>query len=419
MRRYFIVALVLILVSCGRDPIRYPALWWDADVSDASVTLDMSHPPDGGDTLDSQTTDATAVPDLPSKLPDLTVPEFKATVQANTVSYSVKVCNAGTVTAGPFALHLYYHQTSPPKLNQPGDQSENVEGLKAGDCVNLSFQRTGAPSGDAASWVYADAKDEVQESDEGNNIGGAIKVSVHGDPGPDLVAQNLTSTLNGTDIEYAFEICNIGEKSALLFRVDLYYKSYWSPSPLMIGDTDFYVLTLGPGNCKSFTHTYSNAPVDSYNSYVQADTLNTVKEVNEYNNTDGPVSLTVSAPSECIEVCVFATACGQFGLLDALNCLTWCNGMDNAQRQCVQDAAQNASCSELEACTLPSKPPPSAPPWVCYDICNHAIYACSLLPENQFLTCIGGCLTLPETKRQCAMKAVDQKQCLQLGLCLF
>jgi len=352
---------------------------------------------------------------------DLVVKNLKATVQGTTVSYGFTVCNTGQLPSGGFAVDIYYNRTSPPPPKLVGDAAVQVPtGLAGGICAPLTAQRKNTPPGDYASWVQVDGKGVVQEVNENNNFAGPVQVKIEGPKAPDLVIKKFDVTFNGADIVYDVEVCNVGSVGSWLFRLDIYYNRLLAPTPLQIGDQNVLFLTgLAAGACKTVSRTYKTAPVGMKRSWALADSLNTVKESNEGNNVAGPKLTVVSPQSGCISLCTFATGCGLFKITEFAQCLTWCNGLSTSERACADAAAQAVSCADLKQCSLPPPPPPPPPPWACLQICNHLVQTCKLVPQNQYLTCVGGCITLPQTKVQCAMTAMDNGQCLQMSLCLF
>jgi hypothetical protein len=354
-------------------------------------------------------------------LADLTIQGLTATAKGNTVTYSLKACNQGKATAGPFAVELYYDEKAPPGPTKTGDKVLAVAGgLQLGDCASLSTTRNKTPDGTYSSWARADLKNAVPESDEGNNLGGPATVTVTSPPMPDLIIKQFDAAVKGDDIVYDLQICNVGKAHAWFVRTELYYKRLTKPTQFLVGDQTITFLTgIGPGGCKNATRTYKKAPVGMYRSWAQVDALNTVKESNENNNVAGPKLVSVTPESGCISLCSFAISCGLFGLTEFSQCLTWCNGMTGGVRKCADDAQSKGSCSDLKACKLPPKPPAPPPPWACFQICNYLINDCKLIPSSQYLTCVGGCISLPQTKVQCAMTAMNNKQCLPMMMCIL
>jgi hypothetical protein len=352
---------------------------------------------------------------------DLVIKDFAGAVQGDTVSYSFTVCNTGKLASGPFTVDLFYHAKAAPPLGQPADDAIPVlTGLGGEICAPFKMQRQNTPPGTHFSWLRVDPKNQVAEVDESNNLAGPVSVTVTGQAQADLVIKTFNATAVGADIVYDIEVCNQGTANAWLFRLEIYYKRILPPSPFMVGDQNvMFLLGLAGGACSTVTRTYTNAPVGTYNSFAQVDSLNTVKESDETNNVAGPRLVVMNAQSGCINLCAFATTCGLFSAGEFNQCLTWCNGMNATERTCADKAAQKKSCADLKSCNLPPPPPPPPPPWACLQICNHLVSSCNLLPQNQYLTCIGGCITLPQTKVQCALDAMDKGQCLQMSLCIL
>jgi CARDB len=351
---------------------------------------------------------------------DLTVSDLKASSKSDMVTYSFKACNKGTSDSGTFSVDLYYDEKSAATLKTMGNQTQWLASLKGGACHSVTLTRNNTPLGIYDSWVRVDAKDSVVEIDETNNVAGPVNIKViTGPPKPDLMVKAFSAKVNGMDIDYEATICNMGTVNVLFFRADIYYKRSLAPSPYMVGDVSAYVVGLAPLACKTIKKTYKNVPVGLYNAWVQADTLNTVKESDETNNVAGPQMVLVSAPQGCTSLCTFASACGEFKLTEFNQCLTWCKSMNTTERACADAAAKATSCSKLKACSLPAKPPPPTPPWACLNICDYLIKTCKLVPANQNLTCIAGCVTLAGTKRQCAENAMKKKQCAAMMLCIL
>jgi len=186
-----------------------------------------------------------------------------------------------------------------------------------------------------------------------------------------------------------------------------------------LGDVHHFVLNLASQKCQSFSNTYKDVPVGIITSWAFVDTLTLVKESDEENNRAGPLLVLVPPSTHCMTICPFSIGCGVFNPLQIQQCFTWCEGLNFNEQQCAQDAVQQLSCDALKKCVLPAPPPPPPPPWECLTLCDYLVNQCKLLPANQFLTCTGMCLTLPVAKLECALKAKEKHQCLEMSLCLF
>lgn len=90
------------------------------------------------------------------------------------VNISVTVKNHGTGDAGPFTIDWYADLTSPPSVSQTGDSSENVASLAADatHVVNTTYMYSSA--GNYNMYVQVDTQDQVEESEENNNVLGPV-----------------------------------------------------------------------------------------------------------------------------------------------------------------------------------------------------------------------------------------------------
>jgi len=239
-------------------------------------------------------------------------------------------------------------------------------------------------------------------------------------PRPALVVKKFTAKKNGADIDYSYEVCNVGQVTpkAWSYRSDIYTKGLLAPLPMVTGDYHKNHSGLAPGKCVKVSKTQKSAPVGIYQAWVQVDTTNAVKESNEKNNVAGPRLFTVSPPSGCTSLCAFAVPCGKFGLVEFGKCLTWCKNMSTTQRTCAQAAANKLSCADLNKCSLPAKP--NIPgPLTCINVCNYLTGTCKLIPKGNELVCVAGCFILPESKKQCALNMMAKKLCISMMACLL
>jgi hypothetical protein len=409
----------LTLVACGRTPydIADGALEMTPQV-DRPPSVD-SHPVDAGLGEPIVPPDLGPTPDgLPNR-PDLTVLSFTAAASGATVTYTVKMCNQGTVSSGSFTIDVTYNSSVAPLPKQKGDQAKMQAGIPKGTCAVATLQRTNTPSGQYSSWVQLDSGGSVVELDETNNIAGPVVIKVQAPLVPDLVIKTFNANVVGSDIFYDLTVCNVGTGPSFLFRIDIYYNRLLPPGALQIGDVWELSLGLAAGACQSISRTYKGAAVGLYNSWAFVDTLGTVKESDEANNAAGPKVLLVSSTTACVTMCTFVISCGVFKISEYPQCLTWCNNMGSAPKACATKAQQAQSCTQLKACTLPPLPPPPPPPWSCITLCNYLIDPCKVVPQTGMAACSVACLSLPSTKIQCGLDAMAKKQCAQMVLCIL
>ena len=353
----------------------------------------------------------------PPPLPDLRFKDVRIVAKGSTVDYRFQVCNAGGgVVTAAFDIDLFWDT---PTFGAAADWTMTIpSGLPPGACGPAAARRTNTPDGVYQTWIQIDAKKAVLESDENNNLVGPFPVTVASPKLIDLVVKRFDAKVSGSDINYEIEICNDGTSPAGFFRVDLFYNSVVAPFGVL-GDQSLNFFSLAAGACKVDKRTYAQAPVGTYRSWVKIDALNTIPETNENNNVAGPKQVQIKAAPGCNAFCNFAIGCGEFKPWENSRCLTWCSSFDTTERACADSARKNKRCADLAQCKLPPKPPGPPPPTACLTICDHLINTCQLLKPDQRLTCIAGCATLPETKKQCALDAKDQGQCLAMMTCIL
>lgn len=236
----------------------------------------------------------------PPQQPDLVV-KFSASVSGDTIKYVIDACNLGAGPAGPYFVDVYYDRPNPPALQQFGDQFQQYPGLAPGACQQTVLSRSGTPAGTYTSWAQVDADGQVSESNETNNVGGPIKLTVQGPPppvGPDLVISTVTTSVTGTTlatVRYLINICNKGQTASSATQVHVYYDRPVAPKQGESGDQFTTVAALQPGACTNRNIYRSGTPPGTFNSWVQVDPMNIVIEAVETNNVSGPHPVSVGS----------------------------------------------------------------------------------------------------------------------------
>jgi hypothetical protein len=110
--------------------------------------------------------------------PDIVVTRFEASVNGQTVIYSVDFCNRGAATASTFYVDVYFDRKLPPDPGYPGDLITQVDSLEVNACRHLEFVRGTTGYGTYNSWVLADADNFLTEPDKLNNRKGPLEVVV-------------------------------------------------------------------------------------------------------------------------------------------------------------------------------------------------------------------------------------------------
>jgi subtilase family serine protease len=144
--------------------------------------------------------------------PDITLSPPIASVSGSTVTYSVQVCNHGTVATGAFSVRLWYDAVAAPGCSTTGaDHTWSVANLAAwsGDplvsCTTLTHVRSGAPAGSYQAWFFGDATCAVAESDETNNIRDTYYAISPGSP--DLFVSSFSAAASGSTVTFTALVC--------------------------------------------------------------------------------------------------------------------------------------------------------------------------------------------------------------------
>lgn len=111
--------------------------------------------------------------------PDLRVEGFTAQPLGPTgfVFYNMRVCNRGTTAAGASTVGIYYNRTTAPTAGSLASAYVSVQSLVPNQCASVARQATLQP-GTYRSWAYADARSQVGEMSETNNVGGPANFTI-------------------------------------------------------------------------------------------------------------------------------------------------------------------------------------------------------------------------------------------------
>jgi len=117
------------------------------------------------------------------KLPDLRVMRLTASTTTptagNPLTLTATVMNLSQVSAGAFEVDLYQNLASAPGVSQVGDVTCNASGLAKLATTTCTGTVTYAVPGTYLVWAQADTMNTVAERNEGNNVKGPLKITVH------------------------------------------------------------------------------------------------------------------------------------------------------------------------------------------------------------------------------------------------
>jgi len=230
-------------------------------------------------------------------LPDLVTDLQQVLVDGNTVTFIASVTNASTKASGAFALDLYYHSLTAPSAVATVDHTFPVSGLAPGASWADSHILHNVPEGTFNAWLWADRINEINESEENNNVDGPIGYQTAGSGAlPDLVVEDVSTTTLTDRIRYEVTVRNQGNATANSVEVDVFFALDSNPDCNdLSGETadaphDYTTIdTLAAGNQITLTFEWLFPPTGSHNSWVKLDCLSNVTESDETNNDQGPV----------------------------------------------------------------------------------------------------------------------------------
>lgn len=107
--------------------------------------------------------------------PNLAVTYFDWLADETSVYYAVDVYNSGTEAVAAFYVDVYVDQTSAPTVPSDGDDYVEVLSLGAGETAFADFLLETWCS-ECWSWVLVDSYDDVEETDEDDNVEGPLVV---------------------------------------------------------------------------------------------------------------------------------------------------------------------------------------------------------------------------------------------------
>jgi hypothetical protein len=148
----------------------------DDDAGDDDAGDDDAGDDDAGD--DDMGDDDTGDDDTsPTGMPNLEVTYFSAYVGETETYYFVDVTNTGDLAADGFYVDLFLDLWDPPVFGEDGEHYQYIDTLEPGDTVYADFDVPEIPvSYEWWSYVLLDTLEQVEESDESDNVEGPLTV---------------------------------------------------------------------------------------------------------------------------------------------------------------------------------------------------------------------------------------------------
>jgi hypothetical protein len=219
---------------------------------------------------------------------DLLVSSASGSVSAGILSLSVAIGNQGTASASGFWVDIYIDPDGTPGNGDYGDDYTWISYVGADATESITFS-TEVGAGSHEVWVLVDGTDEIDESNENNNLG-ATSV---GSGGGSSSKANLAVTafdweVDGDELIYTASFENDGGTAAGRFYVDVFAHESTAPSPPADGDSWAEIASLAAGASESVEYSFTGS-CEGCSSYLLLDSYDTVDEIDESDNVEGPL----------------------------------------------------------------------------------------------------------------------------------
>ncbi len=147
------------------------------DVASTPITVDVSEPyeePAGDDDDDPWGDDDDS--GNPTGQANLEITYFEATYGYGETYYFIDVTNTGDIPAEGFYVDLFLDAWSTPAIGEDGDEYQFIEVVDAGETIYADFTIYEDPAYEWWSYVLLDTLEQVDESDETDNVEGPLSV---------------------------------------------------------------------------------------------------------------------------------------------------------------------------------------------------------------------------------------------------
>lgn len=200
------------------------------------------------------------------------------------VEVRVTVRNAGGAAAEFFELHLFENSASAPADPCDGDQSEIIDNLGPSTSATYVFDVQYDTLGGKRLWAFADACDDVSESNEENNSANR-SVTVQA---ADLTICGMTVTPPdpwvGETVTITVMVCNQGNAVATDFDLTFFEDSTALPLDTCFSDDWETLASLAAGESVTLTFEVTYGEAGSKRAWAIADGCEGISEVYENNN---------------------------------------------------------------------------------------------------------------------------------------
>ncbi|MBT9554397.1 MAG: hypothetical protein IV100_00155 [Myxococcales bacterium] len=249
------------------------------------------------------------VPALAGKGPDLRVESIVAQASGTQVKYTAVVKNGGT-EASPATAKVDVMVDAPGGVCPPaawlvkpvsldaiGDVFVDVPALAPGATTSVDLLIKLAP-GTHTGCAMVDLEGLVEETDENNNIGGPVSVTVTSSSPdcPNLDVSLLNVGVSDADVTFAAKVKNLGAKASGPTTANLFFNSITAPVEGQVPDFIWTLPALAPGEEVSLTpHVEKGMPNAERQAWLLIDGDGAGTGCSVENNLEGPFPYEVAA----------------------------------------------------------------------------------------------------------------------------
>ncbi len=202
----------------------------------------------------------------------------------------ISLNNPQPVDSGPFDIGIYYNQPYAPDWGDTPDQLFPISDLGGGAGFGLIVWVSSDLPGEWTSWILCDYDEQVEETNETNNLGGPTTVTWNSSL--DLVITdchwNTTDPLVGDSAPLYYSISNQGSEESGPFNIGIYYNQSVPPE---YGDTPDWFIglpSLAGSSSQNYTSWLTGETPENWETWILVDYDEGLVEGDEGNNVCGP-----------------------------------------------------------------------------------------------------------------------------------
>ncbi|MBT3219701.1 MAG: hypothetical protein HN348_11465 [Proteobacteria bacterium] len=222
--------------------------------------------------------------------PDLLVANIDVTDSTDFVLVEIELTNEGETGAADFWVDLFFDPSGEPSMGDLGEEYESVDYLGPGETTKVVMSIYDVDSGQHDIYVVVDTENDVEESNEGNNVlDTTVEVSGSAQMLPDLVIDDFSYIADDESLYYFIEVSNYSDEPAGDFFVDLWVDAYM---PQGTGDEYQLVSGLDAWSTEVVEFLVDESCYGSCTSWVVLDVDDEIAEEDESDNEESLIVTT-------------------------------------------------------------------------------------------------------------------------------